>query len=386
MRGALSLGKILGIKVYIHFTFLLIFLWVGYTVWSAGGEWLDMAIASAIVLVIFLSVLLHEFGHCLAARKYGIATRRIVLLPIGGVAQIERMPEKPAQELFVTVMGPFVNLVIALLTLPFVVQFFPAITVSFDSMDAFFDSFNPLFGNFIGYIFFYNCLLLVFNLVPAFPMDGGRILRALLSMRFDMKKATLIAARIGQVLAFGIFILGFFMNPMWILLGVFVMVGAEMELRMVTGKAALRELTVSQALQQNFTVLKAQEPLAGAVQLLLGGNEKDFLVEENGQITGLLTHDALAKALQTGETSQPILSLVKHDIPIVGLGYPIEDAMHLMAAHHVDLLPVVHEGQIVGVVTHQGISELLVLQNSLRPKGRKALSRLIQNRALGRVR
>lgn len=379
MRGALSLGKILGIKVYIHFTFFLIFLWVGYQTYQAGGR---ILFQFAVVSAVFLSVLLHEFGHALAARRYGIATRKIVLLPIGGVAQIEHMPEKPAQELFVTIMGPVVNLAIALVLSPIVIPLYLRWSAELVPDAVFYAMTN----NFFSSLFIYNCLLLVFNLIPAFPMDGGRILRALLSMRLGLKKATRIAARIGQALAIVIIGLGIYMSPMWILLGVFVFAGAEMELRMVSGRGRLRGLTVAQVLQNQITILRAQDPVHHVTQHLLAGNEKDFLVEEGENLVGILTHEDLIQALAGENTDRPVGEFIKTEVPVLSPDQPIEDAMHLMMTHHLNLLPVFQDGQLLGVVTHQGISELLLLQNNMPQKGRKALFRLIQNRALGRVR
>ncbi len=187
MRWSFKLARIAGIDVCVHVTFLLLLAFIGFSALASGGA--AAAIEGVIyVCLVFLCVLLHEFGHALAARRYGIRTPDITLLPIGGVARLERMPEKPSQELVVAIAGPLVNVVIALLLFPFARG-----------------SLDPVIIQNVGVglvtkLFITNVILVVFNMIPAFPMDGGRVLRAFLAMRMDYAKATNIAATIGQSL------------------------------------------------------------------------------------------------------------------------------------------------------------------------------------------
>lgn len=369
MRGAISLGKILGINVYIHFTFFLIFLWVGYTSYAKTGNLEHILFDFAVICAVFLSVLIHEYGHALAARRYGIQTRRIVLLPIGGVAQIEHMPEKPAQELFVTIMGPMVNLVIAAITAPIALPAFGETGYDLTTGEGVEAALGTLLNtDFIASVFIYNCALLIFNLIPAFPMDGGRILRALLNIRLGLRTSTFIAARIGQGLAIAFAILGFYGNFWLILLAVFVFAGAEMELRMVTERAAMRGLSVGHAMLRRFTTLLSTDPLKRAAQELLAGSEKDFLVEENSTITGIITRDILIKALTEGTPDQSIGSVMKRDIPQLHLEQPLEEALQIMREHDSNVLPVYENGQFIGVVSLENIAEVLLLQSALAEK------------------
>ncbi|RYD80599.1 MAG: hypothetical protein EOP53_07825 [Sphingobacteriales bacterium] len=231
MRGSFLLGRILGINVYIHFSFFFIFIWRAYTAYTEEGRDIyGVLFECAIVAGVFACVLMHEYGHALAARKYGIPTKQITLLPIGGVAQLQRMPQKPKQELWVAIAGPLVNVAIALILLPIVLLQFPP---NHFLTEAYIDI---LIDSFTGRMLIVNIVLLLFNLLPAFPMDGGRVLRALLGFWLTFKKATTIAARVGQLMAIGFIIAGFYFNFFLILIGLFVIFGAEMELRMARKK------------------------------------------------------------------------------------------------------------------------------------------------------
>ena len=212
MKGSLRVGTIAGIGVFIHWTFVLIIFYLNFTSARASH---DIQWSVLFVLSIFATVLLHELGHALAAKRYGIGTKDITLLPIGGVARLERFPEKPGQELVVAIAGPAVNIVLALIT---------ALITSFPDMHEM-DEFlapgvNP--DNFLVNFFFVNLWLALFNMIPAFPMDGGRVLRALLSFRLQRHVATRIAALTGQVIAVLFVVGGFFINPFLVLIGIFI--------------------------------------------------------------------------------------------------------------------------------------------------------------------
>jgi len=229
MRWSYRIARVSGIDVKIHVTFLLLLGWFGWLSWEEGGI---PAAAEAVgfILLLFLCVLLHEFGHALAARMYGIRTPDITLLPIGGVARLERMPEKPSQELVVAVAGPAVNVVIALvLFLVLAAKFRLSDLMSLDRLD----------GDVLANLLSVNIMLIAFNAIPAFPMDGGRVLRALLAMKFDYLTATTVAARIGQGIAVLFLVAGFFGSPMLMFIAAFVFMGAQQELAYVRYRAAL---------------------------------------------------------------------------------------------------------------------------------------------------
>ncbi|MEI6278028.1 MAG: site-2 protease family protein [Verrucomicrobiae bacterium] len=220
MRWSYRIARVAGIDVKIHVTFLLLLAWFGWMYWQAGG------MAGAVegvgfTLALFLCVLLHEFGHAFAARAYGIRTPDITLLPIGGVARLERMPDKPVQELVVALAGPAVNVAIAL-----VLIFVLAAKISLSN----FSGLDRVGGSLTAQLLWINIVLVAFNAIPAFPMDGGRVLRALLAMKLDHFLATTIAARVGQVLAVGFAVVGWFGSPMLLFIALFVFSGAQQEL------------------------------------------------------------------------------------------------------------------------------------------------------------
>jgi len=225
MKGAFRIGSYRNIGVFIHWTFLLLLVWVAGNSFFEGSEWKEIGEELLFLLSVFFCVLLHEFGHALSAARYGIPTKDITLLPIGGLARLERLPEKPVQELIVAVAGPLVNvaIIIVLLLIMFLGKGLP---MAFDFVDI-----NS--NSFLVNLLLVNISLVIFNMIPAFPMDGGRVLRSLLSMKLSKSKATKIAARIGQLISVLFVIVGWFYNPMLILIGLFIFMGAKAELKYV---------------------------------------------------------------------------------------------------------------------------------------------------------
>jgi stage IV sporulation protein FB len=218
MKWSYRIARIAGIDVKIHITFLLLLAYFGVSDWRDGGAYQGV-LSMAFILLLFLCVLLHEFGHAMAGRHYGIRTPDITLLPIGGVARMQAIPEKPWQEFVIAVSGPAVNVAIAG-GLWVVLFLFPNLL----------DEAHPVSSEILPNLMTINLALLAFNMIPAFPMDGGRVLRALLAMKLNYLKATKIAARTGQVLAVGFVIVGLGWNPMLIFIGLFVFTAARQEL------------------------------------------------------------------------------------------------------------------------------------------------------------
>ena len=231
MRWSLKATRIAGIDVYIHFTFFLLLAWVAFIHWKQTGSIGAALVGVLFILSIFACVVLHELGHALAAKKYAIRTRDIILLPIGGVARLEKMPDKPVQELWVALAGPAVNVGIAT-----ALAVYLYVSNSFSPVDQSTMTTAPFLERILGV----NIFLVLFNMIPAFPMDGGRVLRALLAMRLAYTRATRISANLGQGIAllFGIF--GLFYNPLLLFIAFFVWIGAAQEARMTQMKSAIR--------------------------------------------------------------------------------------------------------------------------------------------------
>lgn len=230
MRWSMKIAKLAGIDIFIHFTFFILVTWVAFIQWKLNGS-IGAAFSGVVfILAIFACVVLHELGHALAAKKYGIRTQDIILLPIGGVARLERMPNRPIQELWVALAGPAVNVVIAAL-LAICLWFTKTLTP--DNQLAMTTS------AFVERIMGVNIFLVLFNMIPAFPMDGGRVFRALLATRVAYSKATQVSANLGQGIALLFGVIGLFYNPILLFIAFFVWMGAAQETRMIRAKSAL---------------------------------------------------------------------------------------------------------------------------------------------------
>lgn len=351
MRWSFHLARIAGIDVRIHITFLLLLAFFGLQDYAIAGP--GAALRSIIfVCLVFLCVLLHEFGHALAARRYGIHTVDITLLPIGGIARLERMPEKPSEELVVALAGPLVNVAIALLLLPFVIADPNPIAI------------EPV-G--VGLLFITNVGLVVFNLIPAFPMDGGRVLRAFLAMRMDYSRATHIAATIGQTIAFagGLFAL-VHGKPLLVLVAIFIYFGAQSESALAQMKAASTGLRVSAAMVTQFQVLPRTATLHDAVEALLTTSQHDFPITEAGRVCGMLTRDDLIVALRKGGAQVPVTEVMRVDVPSVHHAMLFDRAFALMHRHNSPALPVVdNSGRLVGLFTAENVGELMMIHSAL---------------------
>lgn len=360
MKWSLKLGKLLGIDVYLHVTFLLLLAFLAFTYWRATQNIAATLQGVAFVVALFGCVLLHELGHALMARRYGIRTRDISLLPIGGIARLERMPEKPMQEFWVAVAGPAVNVVIAA-----VLFIGLALTGGFRAPEEI----TVTTGSFWHRLMVLNLFLVVFNLLPAFPMDGGRVLRALLSTRLGRRRATAIAAKVGQGMAVLFVVVGFFYNPFLIFIGIFVYLGAQAEAGSVEMQSALAGLRVRDAMMTRFRTLTAQDPVAKAVQELLAGSQQDFPVLENDQPVGMLRRNDLVKALSEGRREAVVTEAMCRDCETVDEAAPLKGVVEAMHARQCATMPVVAGGRMVGLLTLENISEMIMVRAAMGTNG-----------------
>jgi Zn-dependent protease/CBS domain-containing protein len=360
MKWSLKLGRLLGVDVYLHFTFLLLLAFVGFVDWRATQNAEAALRGVAFLVALFGCVLLHELGHAVMARRYGIKTSNITLLPIGGIARLDKMPEKPMQELWVALAGPAVNVVIAAVLLVGL-----AATGGFTSIREI----SVTGGSFWQRLTVVNLILVAFNLLPAFPMDGGRVLRAALAMRLGRRRATAIAANVGQGMAilFGIF--GFFYNPFLIFIGIFVYLGAQAEASMVVMQSALAGLRVRDAMMTRFRTLSAQDTLAKAVQELLAGSQQDFPVLENDRPIGILRRNDLVKALAEGRSDAAVTEGMSRDCETVDEATSLKSAVESMRERQCATVPVVAGGRVVGLLTLENISEVIMVNAAIEQHG-----------------
>ncbi len=361
MKWQWKLGRFAGIDVYIHATFLLIIGWVGLSHWLEHRQWSEVFNGILFILALFGCVVLHEYGHALTARKYGIKTRDITLYPIGGVARLERMPEKPIEELWVALMGPAVNVVIAagLFAYLFLTNSLVPLT-----------DLTVASGSFLERLMTVNISLVLFNLIPAFPMDGGRVLRALLAMRLDYVRATQIAATIGQGLALVFGFVGLFSNPFLLFIAFFVWIGASQEAGAVQMKNTVSGVPVTRAMLTDFKTLSPADNLSQAVGLILAGSQHDFpVVDAAGRVAGVLERDAFMLALTRHGQSAPVMNFVRRDLPEVDSYEMLELALVRLQESGSKTLPVTHAGQLVGIITLENITEYLMIRSALRTAG-----------------
>ena len=362
MKWQWKLGRFAGIDVFVHATFLLLIGWVGYSHWLARRDWGDVLSGILFILALFLCVVLHEYGHALTARRYGIKTRDITLYPIGGVARLERMPDRPIEELWVALMGPAVNVVIAAVLFVYLV-----IT----------DNLVPLgqltitSGNFMARLMILNIWLVLFNLIPAFPMDGGRVLRALLAMRMEYVRATQVAASIGQGIAFIFGFIGLFTNPFLLFIALFVWIGASQEASMVQMRDSISGIPVTRAMQTDFKTLSPGDKLSQVVALILSGSQHDFpVVDATGRIAGILDRDTFMKALTEHGQSAPVMDFIRKDLPVVDSYEMLEPVLMRLQESGSKTLPVTHGGQLVGLITMENITEFLMIRSALQTANR----------------
>jgi len=357
MKWQWKLGRFAGIDVFVHATFLLLIGWVGYSHWLARRDWGDVLSGILFILALFLCVVLHEYGHALTARRYGIRTRDITLYPIGGVARLERMPDKPIEELWVALMGPAVNVVIAAVL--FVYLFLTGGLVPLTELSI-------TSGSFLARLMVLNIWLVLFNLIPAFPMDGGRVLRALLALRMEYVRATQVAASIGQGIAFIFGFIGLFTNPFLLFIALFVWIGASQEASMVQVRDSISGIPVTRAMQTDFRTLAPDDRLSQVVALILSGSQHDFpVVDATGRIAGILDRDAFMKALTEHGQSAPVMDFVRQDLPVVDSYEMLEPVLTRLQESGSKTLPVTHGGQLVGLITMENITEFLMIRSAL---------------------
>jgi Zn-dependent protease/CBS domain-containing protein len=357
MRWSFKIARIAGIDVRIHATFFLLIAYVIYAGGAAGSE--GGLLSALFICLLFLCVLLHEFGHALAARRYGVKTADITLLPIGGIARMERLPQKPGQEMVVALAGPLVNIVIAALL--------AAILALRGRLDPYFWRHLDSLG-LVSLLLYTNVIMCLFNLIPAFPLDGGRVLRALLATRMDYAKATHVAATIGQglALALGIFA-AYKFNMLLILIALFIYVGAESESALVQLRNSTSGLPVSSAMITRFDTLNSTSTLDQAVDFLLGTSQHEFpVVDDHGGFAGLLTKQDLLVALKKSGPETLVTDVMTKGLPTILPETNFQRALTMLQSAGAPALPVLDQtGRLVGLFTTETIGEFLLVRNAV---------------------
>lgn len=356
MKYSLYLGNVRGIKISVHWTFLILILWIVFANLRSGSDLSEILWSVGFILVIFLCVILHELGHALAAQQFNISTSDITILPIGGIARLESIPEKPREELIVALAGPAVNLLISAILYPF---------VTFSTTLGELETLNKIGPqNFLAALMSVNIWLAIFNLIPAFPMDGGRVLRALLGFKLDHARATRIAASIGQLLAIGFVFLGFVSNPFLIFIGLFIFLGAQAEASYSQSKLLLKGYTVNEVTMHEIPTIDEGASIKEAVTRLLNSQNRNYIVIRNGKPAGTLTRDAIIRAVAEKGANATVKEVTDTDLLILKPTMPLEQAWHLMQQKNKPLMPVIVDGQLTGVIDAENISEFILIRTA----------------------
>ena len=360
MRWSLTVGRFGGTAVKIHVTFLLLLAWIGFSAWRQGGP-AAARDSLVFIILIFVCVVLHEFGHVLVARRYGIQAPEITLLPIGGVASLQALPQKPSQEFAIAIAGPAVNFVIAIILLLLVGSFNSADLARLDDPRV----------SLIARLADANLFLAIFNLIPAFPMDGGRVLRALLAMKLGRPRATRIAASVGQAFAFGLGFLGLFGNPLLIFIAIFVYVAAAGEAQMTAIHESARGLSISQAMETRFASLPADARLADAVDALLATAQHEFpVVDAFNKPIGLVTREDIFAALKDQDRDAAVAGFMRAPIETLRAEAPLDVTVDQFLQQEAPAVCVVdRDGVLVGVLGRQNLAEMMMIK-SMRPDWR----------------
>src|SRR5262249_54918634 len=353
MPWSLNIGTIAGTAIRVHVTFLLFLGWIFIASYASGG--LQEAWSGLIFLVLlFACVTAHEFGHIFTARAFGVSTPDVTLLPIGGVARLERIPEGPYQGFLVAIAGPLVNVAIA-----FALVGFAGADLNTNNLATV----ENMRISMIDRLAAVNLFLAVFNMIPAFPMDGGRVLRALLASRLGFLRATEIAAAIGQWVAFALGFFGLLYNPLLIFIAIFVYIAGASEAHSVALRAMSRGIPVGSAMMTQFATLTPQAHVDEAVQTLLRTSQSEFpVVDGDGKPVGLLGRSALIRAVKELGPDARVADAMTATVPSIGHRRCLDEAFRILQEKAAPAVAVVDAaGRLVGLVTSETVGEMMML-------------------------
>lgn len=356
MKNSLYIIKISGIKIYVHWTFFLLIVWIiGLSLYQENNVE-EILYSVVFVLTIFCCVVLHELGHALTAKRFNYITTDIILLPIGGMARIKELPENPKQELMIAIAGPVVNIVIAAVLFPFI----PWSQISQSTLDEFVISGN----NFLFSLFAVNISLALFNLIPAFPMDGGRVFRAMLSLWMGRVRATDIAAHTGQFIALLFIFFGVFTNPILALIGIFIYITAKAENDDIKSKYILHNYKVKDAMSHHYYKLDKTATIMDAAKLLIDAEHSDFLITDNGKIVGTLNSDDIIKTLVEKGENVSVKEAMKSNVKFITKNIALDEVMRDFSNGKETIMAVLDNNTLIGTVNMNNILKLMMVNSA----------------------
>jgi Zn-dependent protease len=357
MKNSLKIASPFGIKISIHWTFLFLIAWVIAIDLGQGFNFQQIMMSVLFILVLFICVILHELGHSLAAKSFGGDVKSITLLPIGGMANIKKMPDKPREELLITVAGLAVNVIIAFILWMILgsLGLLNIENIEYKAITA---------KNFFVMLMVVNLLIVAFNLIPAFPMDGGRILRAMLSFKMSKVQATRIAQTVGKIFAVSFVVLGLFYNPFLIVIGIFVFLGAQAEYQMIKYHDLLDKFKVEDIINEDYAALDPEDTLEKAANILIHGSDNGFVIKSGNKYQGILTKEDLIKGLATLGNSGSVKEVMTKSIYSVSPDKRLNKVYQEMMKNRYPLIPVLSHDNIVGVIELENIHELIMVKQA----------------------
>ncbi|HUI31418.1 MAG TPA: site-2 protease family protein [Candidatus Acidoferrales bacterium] len=347
MRWSFPAGRLFNIPIRVHYTFLLLLAFIWYVESTMRGP--EAGFYSVVFCaLIFVCVLFHELAHSLVARSYGLTIASIILSPIGGISQITEIPRDPAKEVGITIAGPVSNFVIAGVLLLFGKSVDSSIQFSEITLQS---------GNMVVDLFWANVMLGLFNIIPAYPMDGGRILRGIIAMKKGYLEATRLAADVGKLFAIGFIIVGFFYNWWLILVGIFVFSGASSEAEAAVLSSKLEKITVGELMIKDFKTISPYEPLTAVVEKSLHTFQNDFPVVSDGKFVGVLTRSAVIESLHHHQHEIKVGEIARRSFPIIDVNGTAASALTALRAAHLTVAPVEDNGTLKGIITVEKLLE-----------------------------
>jgi Zn-dependent protease/CBS domain-containing protein len=363
MGGSLKIGRAFGIDVKVHWTFFLLLAFFAFAAYQGSGSWLSALVTVGIIVALFVCVLLHEYGHSLVAQRLGIEIGDITLLPIGGLARLKSLPEKPWDEVKIAIAGPLVNVVLAPIFFGMALLLGGSLAMPPTLLGGVHSA-----GQVFVYLGFINVALVVFNLIPAFPMDGGRVLRGLLATRLGPVRATDIASAVGQFFAAAFFLIGLLgQNLLLALIAVFIFFGATGEAQMVRQRETMRGLRVADVMgsRRRTETVTPYHTFGQVLDLVIHGYQEDFpVVGESGNLVGMLTRNEIMAAAHSPDRYASVRDVMKTEFPTISPDADLfTDGARILQESGLRALPVVRGGELVGMLTMDDIGQAALLRD-----------------------
>jgi len=368
MTSSLKLFKIKGVTILLHYTFLLLIGWAVIMNIYAGLRVVELGWSFLFSIAIFISLILHELGHAIVAGQFNINAKQIRFYPIAGIASIDKLPENPWQELAISAAGPFISVLLGSLFI-----LFSGFSFSFNEMRAYSGVINS--SNFIYSLGVVNLAICIINLIPAFPLDGGRIFRALLGFKYNYIRATSIVGHIGKVLAFLLIIGGLFnYNFLLSLLGLFILAFASDEVSYFNINQLVKDISVRDAVTYDYNNISATMTINQAANILAQNHSRYFIVMDGSSPVGIVNRMEIIKAVADMKYNDPVSGLMKENTLTFDASLPVSQVMDDLSRHEGKIFPVMDNGQFIGVISFQNIIEQLILQKSKKGDYQKARS------------